>query len=449
MKTKTILFSILALILYFSNAHSNKLGAQPTTINAGAVSGIWNKAGSPYLVQGDITVPAGQKLTITEGVKVEFQGQYRLRVYGSIQALGKANDTVLFTAANPSAGWQGITVYGNTSTTDSVIFDYSKIEYGRNFKYNFKIDTGVVHIQDHSKVRISNSFFYKNKGNRYNGVRVVNCSLTMYNCNFKENEAIDERVNGDNAALNCLVMQESNGILENCIFEQNKCWSPNNPNDSATGLAGSTCNFFSSNVDILNCIFRSNYATTAGTAASIVGTNSIINFNNCNFINNYSREGKVIFCSFGNNGGNKVTLNNCLFDGNVSMQSDGTKPVNLNITLSHELIHASHNWDGVNKHDDISTFIHPEKPLYNVKLGTNYLMVGIRWWNQEEINTQKEENAIRAEQGKIARAAPLQATKMLLESLVKPEYDKNSDNEILQFIKQQLIHPQGKKIPFK
>ena len=39
-----------------------------TTIPGGNVSGIWDAAGSPYLIEGDITVPAGQTLTIEPGV---------------------------------------------------------------------------------------------------------------------------------------------------------------------------------------------------------------------------------------------------------------------------------------------------------------------------------------------------------------------------------------------
>ena len=40
-----------------------------TTIPGGAVSGTWTLSGSPYLIDGDITVLAGQTLTIEPGIE--------------------------------------------------------------------------------------------------------------------------------------------------------------------------------------------------------------------------------------------------------------------------------------------------------------------------------------------------------------------------------------------
>ena len=45
-----------------------------TIVPGGYVSGTWTAAGSPYLVQGDITVHADSTLNIEPGVEVNFQG---------------------------------------------------------------------------------------------------------------------------------------------------------------------------------------------------------------------------------------------------------------------------------------------------------------------------------------------------------------------------------------
>ena len=82
--------------------------AAATTVAGGEVSGTWTAAGSPYLVDGDITVPAGETLTIEPGVEVIFQSWYKLTVNGVLQAEGTASDPILFTAVDGAPGWLGI-----------------------------------------------------------------------------------------------------------------------------------------------------------------------------------------------------------------------------------------------------------------------------------------------------------------------------------------------------
>jgi hypothetical protein len=66
-----------------------------TDIPAGNVSGVWTAANSPYVVQGNLRVPAGESLTIEAGVEVQFAANYFVRVLGNFQALGAAGDSVL------------------------------------------------------------------------------------------------------------------------------------------------------------------------------------------------------------------------------------------------------------------------------------------------------------------------------------------------------------------
>ncbi len=94
--------------------------AAQTPIAGGNVQGNWTLAGSPYQIQGVITVPYGQTLTIQPGVEVVFQGLYHLYVNGMLDAEGTANQPIVFRAqdttgwyndAMPQGGWRGIHFY--------------------------------------------------------------------------------------------------------------------------------------------------------------------------------------------------------------------------------------------------------------------------------------------------------------------------------------------------
>ena len=78
--------------------------AAATTISGGDVSGTWTAAGSPYRINGDITVPAGPTLTIEPGVEVVFESWYKLTVNGTLLAEGTDSSPILFTGTHPTAG---------------------------------------------------------------------------------------------------------------------------------------------------------------------------------------------------------------------------------------------------------------------------------------------------------------------------------------------------------
>jgi len=102
--------------------------AAATTIPGGNVSGTWDTAGSPYLIDGDITVPAGATLTIDPGVEILFQSWYSLTVNGTLIADGTENEPILFGGGHPTAGWLGIRFIG---ASDSSILTYAIVENGR------------------------------------------------------------------------------------------------------------------------------------------------------------------------------------------------------------------------------------------------------------------------------------------------------------------------------
>ncbi|MEZ4401275.1 MAG: DUF4215 domain-containing protein [Kofleriaceae bacterium] len=94
-----------------------------TIITGGnVINQTWTPAGSPYIVQGDITVPAGASLTIDAGTTVQFaatDGQasgvdtarVELIVRGALTVNGTVAQPVAFTAAAATAGsWYGVVV---------------------------------------------------------------------------------------------------------------------------------------------------------------------------------------------------------------------------------------------------------------------------------------------------------------------------------------------------
>ncbi len=67
-----------------------------------ATDTIWNTAGSPYVLSGDVLVKENVNLTIEPGVTVNM-GSYLLQVNGTLKARGNSSNTILFDASTTSS----------------------------------------------------------------------------------------------------------------------------------------------------------------------------------------------------------------------------------------------------------------------------------------------------------------------------------------------------------
>jgi hypothetical protein len=118
----TIVFILMAVLAARSQ----------TIVPGGNVDGEWTLAGSPYLITGNITVGADDRLAIAPGTEVVFTGPYAIEVNGRLEAIGTANDSITFTAQDTTGftggnyiNWLGIGFLGFTSNQAEL----SRLEY--------------------------------------------------------------------------------------------------------------------------------------------------------------------------------------------------------------------------------------------------------------------------------------------------------------------------------
>jgi hypothetical protein len=295
-----------------------------TPVPGGNVSGTWTLAGTPYLINGDITIPNGQSLIIEPGVLVEFQGYYPLNVQGRLLAIGTETDTIVFTIndttgfSNPNTstgGWHGIRFISTSSTNDSSKIIYCRLQYGKAVGPSWPdYDGGAICVFEFSKLLISHCLIDRNMAwggeeGCFGGAISIgdNSNIILSNCTISRNSATHGggiMIGGSNSSLSII----------NCIIKDNYandsgggicCWGNGNSNpliENVT-LSGNTARFgsgggmdiYQSNPMLINNIIVNNQAAAGGGILFNDNSNAtVINNTICN--NNATDGGGGLVC---------------------------------------------------------------------------------------------------------------------------------------------------------
>jgi parallel beta-helix repeat protein len=140
---------------------------------SGTQTGLWNLAGSPYIVTDDVVVPQGEFLDIRPGVQVRFQLDTQFMVRGMLFANGTAGQKITFTsdlAAPFIYTWSGVRFRGvGTGLMENCSISWAKRG----------IDAKLT-----TRFRIKNSEIFKcANGTRFNTVSVS----SVENCVIHDN----------------------------------------------------------------------------------------------------------------------------------------------------------------------------------------------------------------------------------------------------------------------
>lgn len=187
---------MIAILVWAGQAHAL----------SGDVSGVWS-AGNTIVIDGDVTVPAGETLTIEAGTQILFNGWYAFTVNGLLEATGTETDMIVFTRADDTddTKWAGIRFDG---ADDTAFMEYCRVEYVHREVYGINTRGGGIWIDD--------------------------CSPAIRYCILTQNYSRNENRNGCGGGI-CL-SSDSNSVLEFNIITGNEA-------DSGGGIfVGSGCN---------------------------------------------------------------------------------------------------------------------------------------------------------------------------------------------------------------
>lgn len=253
-----------------------------THISAGNVSGTWITSGSPYLIEGEISIAAGQTLTIEPGVLVEFQAHYKLNVNGHLLAVGTENDSICFTIDDttgfsnllvPDGGWHGIR-FGNAAPgNDTSRISFCRLEWGKAVGSLPDNNGGAIAVESYNNLVISNSLItHSIAAFAGGGIAISNSDIIVRDNTFYQN--------GAGFACGGIAISSCDPLIVNNKIDNNVALS------SGGGLGLNN----SANPDILDNIIVNNSAKYGGGIQMKTNCNPIIK-NNLIYDNTADLEG--------------------------------------------------------------------------------------------------------------------------------------------------------------
>jgi len=206
----------IIILLFFSGCSDRSFFTDPNdpglggvyTIISGEISGTLLKSKSPYYVTNNISVKAGNTLTIEAGTLFFFKSKTGFFINGGIRAIGNKDLPITFKGVRDE--WNGI---HSTNPTDSLIFIFCRIQdvylpISSDFKY------GAIETSN-ANIIIRNCYFYYNYAKYGGALSVLYCNSEIMNNIFYNNESLDYG--------GAILSQNSSDKIINNTFFKNFC----------------------------------------------------------------------------------------------------------------------------------------------------------------------------------------------------------------------------------
>jgi len=180
------------------------------TLVSGPLSGVWDSTGSPYLVNGFISVQHYDSLIIEPGVKVVFMNTFHFSNIGHsvFKARGTEENRIVFTALDTTAGFGGMIIHPENSCS----LAYCDFHYAKAIS-DFRTCGGAI-LLAYAPLVLEHCRFYSCRASDKGGaISAENTYLIARNCLFQD--CISNNAGG-------IYTFETNSRIENCIFKNCK-----------------------------------------------------------------------------------------------------------------------------------------------------------------------------------------------------------------------------------
>ena len=280
-----------------------------TPVPAGPVSGTWNLAGSPYMVNGEIYIEEAATLVIEPGVEVRFTGWYKFIINGSLMAEGTEAANILFTADDNNEHWYGLRFIESNKTS---VLDYCIVEYGETVLTTgmgvFPENAGggiLVSMCPDASISIKNSIIRNNEAFDGGGILCNESSITVENCEISSNNAVSNG-GGMNIIFN------SSLIMTNSIIA----------NNSAENEGGGLICYIQGSLELINNTFIHNSCQNGGGGLCIY-TPMSFNIEQNIIAHNSAYEGGGIYCTnYTSTNYTRIRIERCLINKNSASLSE-------------------------------------------------------------------------------------------------------------------------------
>jgi predicted outer membrane repeat protein len=223
-------------------------------------------------ITGDIVIADGVTLEIAPETYIEFQGNYKIQVQGTIKAIGLINSRIVFTvkdttgfsnlSSDISGSWQGIIfdnsefgANGEMSDNDSSKLVYCTIQYAKHLTFIYEGTRGsAVQIKYFSNLEISNCTIQKNIAFSGGGI-----GIDMYSHPLISGNIIYRNIARKDGGGIYVGSYSNPRIINNFILNNSVISS-----DDFIGYSGGGIQVFKGKPEILYNVICNNYADIGG-----------------------------------------------------------------------------------------------------------------------------------------------------------------------------------------